>query len=290
MTGSHKSITEEIASLEEAIAKLAEEFDRIYSNYLTALGKAVRQQLILACYHLCTQGYPESFLKLSYSQRQKFQQNLQISAIDAQKELLSLVELSSASQALEEKVEEETEEEDLLQTLASEDGTLELSEDVFVQLSVAEPLTLPERLAEWQENLEKSIQKLLKTLSQDVNFAFKQAAIFPAHLPKKALEAASQAEASAETIASPPNLLNVVIQTEDTEHESARTVTRLTVVHLRLSEIEFADTGVMSERNQIRSLSGQLNNLGRNYQKKQREQKVLEAEAAWRSSWFEEKG
>lgn len=107
MTGSLKAIEEDLASLEEAIAKLAHEFDHAYENYLTALGKAVRQQLILASYHLCTQGYPESFLKLSFSQRQKFQQNLQTLATNAQKTLLSLVQLSSASQALKEQPEDD---------------------------------------------------------------------------------------------------------------------------------------------------------------------------------------
>jgi hypothetical protein len=32
----------------------------------------------------------------------------------------------------------------------------------------------------------------------------------------------------------------------------------------------------------------QLNKLGREYQKRQRELKIAEAEAAWRASWFED--
>ncbi|MEB3279718.1 MAG: hypothetical protein VKK42_12470 [Lyngbya sp.] len=301
MTGSLKSIEEDIASLEEALVKLAQEFDGAYENYLTALGKAVRQQLILASYHLCTQGYPESFLKLSYSQRQKLQQNLQALATNIQNALLSLVKGSPASQALEEKEIEENDDDDddddddrdaLLEALTSKDESLELSADLLLlQPPIAEPLSLPERLAKWQEDLEKSIHSLLKTLSRDSNLALQQAHIFPQHLPAAVLEAASQAEAAGETVVSPPNLLNVMIQTETVDEEQrpeTTNVTRLIAVHLRLSEIEFADAAVMSARHQVRNLSAQLNKLGRSYQKKQRERTVLEAEAAWRASWFED--
>ncbi|ERT04881.1 hypothetical protein M595_5169 [Lyngbya aestuarii BL J] len=299
MTGSLKGIEEDIASLEEAIFKLAQEFDGAYENYLTTLGNAMRQQLILANYHLCTQGYPEYFLKLSYSQRQKFQQSLQGLAANAQKMLISLIKISPASQALEEKEPEPEEPElqddaqnndDLLQALTSEDESLELSADLLLQPPTPKVLSLPERLAKWQDDLEQSINTLLRTLSRDTNFALQQANIFPHHLPEAVLEAASQAEASAETVASPPNLLNLMIETENLEEEDEgiTNVTRLMAVHLRVSEIEFADATLMSARHKIRNLSAQLNKVGRNYQKKQRERAVLEAEAAWRSSWFEE--
>ena len=307
MTGSPKGIEEDIASLEAAIVQLAQEFDGAYEDYLTAFGKAMRQQLILASYHLCTQGYPKYFLKLSYSQRQKFQQNLQALAGNSQKMLISLVQLSPASQALEEKEEpspeindnygddidesdEIDEDEDPLPALMSENESAELPADLRLQPPIPEPLSLPERLAKWQEDLEKSIGTLLRTLSRDANFALQQAKIFPYYLPEAVLEAASEAEASAEAVASPPNLLNLMIQTEEIGDESSEptNVTRLIAVHLRQSEIEFADAAVMSARHQIRNLSAQLNKLGRSYQKKLQERAVLEAEAAWRASWFEE--
>ncbi|MCG5060070.1 MAG: hypothetical protein KA714_19350 [Limnoraphis sp. WC205] len=285
MTGSLKAIEEDLASLEEAIAKLAHEFDHAYENYLTALGKAVRQQLILASYHLCTQGYPESFLKLSFSQRQKFQQNLQTLATNAQKTLLSLVQLSSASQALKEQPEDD---DSLEEDFTPEDESVEVSTDFLIQQALPQPLSSPERLALWQEKLEKSINAFLKTLSRDANRCLQKSEIFPQKLPEALLEAASLAETSAQTVASPPNLLNLMIETEDIEDEEISNVTRVMAVHLRLSEVEFADTAVMSKRHQIRNLCAQLNKLGRSYQKKQRERAVLEAEAAWRASWFEQ--
>ena len=255
----------------------------------------MRRQLILASYHLCTQGYPESFLKLSYSQRQKFQQHLQALAGNAQKMLMSLVEVSPASQALQEQEpdEEPRDDEDdggdgdfLLEEVISEEDLPEDPGDLL--LAPPKPLSLPERLARWQENLEKSIPMLLKGLSRDTNLALQRADIFPSHLPEAVLEVATEAEA-AETAANSPNLLNLIVQTEDGEDEpGAGNVTRLVAVRLHLSEIEFGDAAVMSARHQIRNLSARLQKLGRGYHKKLRERAVLEAEAAWRASWFEE--
>jgi len=59
-------------------------------------------------------------------------------------------------------------------------------------------------------------------------------------------------------------------------------------IHLRLIEIEFADAPLTAIRNRIRSQSAQLRNLGREYQKKQRERAIAEAQSAWRTSWSED--
>ncbi|NMG20461.1 primosomal protein [Brasilonema bromeliae] len=69
-----EQIEREILALEEAIEAIAKELRNAYTNYLTALGQTVQRQLILATYHLCTQGYPETFLSLSLNQRQQLQQ------------------------------------------------------------------------------------------------------------------------------------------------------------------------------------------------------------------------
>ncbi|MBD2100637.1 hypothetical protein [Leptolyngbya sp. FACHB-261] len=59
-------------------------------------------------------------------------------------------------------------------------------------------------------------------------------------------------------------------------------------VHLRLSEIEFADRSVMGWRSQLRILSARLARLQRELVQKQEEQTVAAAEAAWRSTWSDE--
>jgi hypothetical protein len=87
-------IEQDLATLEEAIALLASELYSTYSKYLTFLGQAVRQQLILASYQVCTHGYPESFLRLPFNHRQKLQQSLRQLGEQAQEQLLSHLERS----------------------------------------------------------------------------------------------------------------------------------------------------------------------------------------------------
>ncbi len=105
-------IEQDLAGLEEALAALTLEFRSTYDGYLTALGQAVRQQLILACYHLCTQAVPESFLKLSFDGRQKMQQSVRALAAASEEKLRSLVTTESEEEEEVEEEEEEDEEEE----------------------------------------------------------------------------------------------------------------------------------------------------------------------------------
>ncbi|NJK36596.1 MAG: hypothetical protein HC835_03930 [Oscillatoriales cyanobacterium RM2_1_1] len=296
MTGSIKQIEQDISDLEEAIARITEDLKQAYTQYLDGLGQAVRQQLTLATYHLCTQGYPEAFLKLPFSERQNFQQELRHLAQVAHGQLRDLIHTSSSQSAPEGEYEvpEDTqtsqtidEELDLITETDFSELLLELSSsDVALTLVETVP-SLPESLMNWQEKIDADISKTLRTLSRDVNFLIRRSRVLPQKLPEKLLEVASTAE-TAETIASPPNLINLMIEVEDLEQGQSAKITRLMAIHLRLNEIEFADATVMAGRHQIRNLMGKLNKIRREYRKKFRERAVLEAEAAWRSSWFED--
>jgi hypothetical protein len=76
MVRSVEVIRKELTALDETTATLAAEFTRIYGSYLEVLGRAVRQQVVIATYHLCTQVYPDSFLALSVKQREQLQKNI----------------------------------------------------------------------------------------------------------------------------------------------------------------------------------------------------------------------
>jgi len=65
-------------------------------------------------------------------------------------------------------------------------------------------------------------------------------------------------------------------------------ITQVVAVRLRLSEIEFGDAAVATQRSKLRHLLTQLSKLGREYQHRQQERAIAQAEAAWRSSWYEE--
>jgi hypothetical protein len=302
MVRARERIEQDLAALEEALAALTLEFQSTYEGYLTALGQAVRQQLILACYHLCTQAVPESFLKLSFDGRQKMQQSVRRLAAASEEKLRSLVSESDAEEEEEEEkeIEEEEEEEEQEEQEEQEEEIEEKKElsatnYLFAVANYQVPTAnSPESLARWQNSIEKSIAHIIKLLSRDTNRLLQQSGILPSQLPEPVLEAASGAESSGDSVAGPPNLLNLIIETDapSASRNLAETLAsralHITAVKLRLSEIEFADAGTSAWRQQIRNLSVRLNTLGRDYQKKQRELAVVEAESAWRSSWFED--
>jgi hypothetical protein len=278
-------IDRDLAMLEEALRAIAAELQSAYTIYLTLLGEAVRKQLILASYHLCTQGHPENFLKLSLNQRQKLQQAIRKLGKEISEELLTYVNgeveevkadidvPDSGSPSIEDEADKEEEEEPI-----AEDSGLEKPDS-----------SNPVELAKWQSRLEELTQKALKKVSHDANVLLQQAGILPKKIPEQILEAAAAAsEAAAEIMPGPPNLLNLVIEIENEQDEDDSSLTQVMAINLRLGEIEFADATLASSRKQIRNILVQLQKLGREYQKKQRERSIAEAEAAWRSSWHED--
>ena len=312
---------------------IGQELRSAYTQYLTAFTPIVQQQLILACYRLCTQGYPDRFLKLSFSERQMLQQALRQLGQQATEQLMlplqepseaasevetaddrdeskaSVMDLNEAAAA----DELEAAETDLLSegreelAIGSEDsedgensedgednGDSEDSEDeddleeseleiTIMQLRFDQPLP-PEALQQWREGVERNIVIVLRTISQAANQLLHRSSILPKPIPP-VLEVAAQSGLVAEGPSNTPNLLNLLIETG--EQEEAR-MTQIIAVRLRLAEIEYAEPLLTSARSQLRSLAARLQQLERNYRKKQRDRSVAEAEAAWRSSWFDE--
>jgi len=295
-------IEQDLEALEEAIALLWAEFHSTYSQYLKLLGQGVRQQLILASYQVCTHGYPESFLALSFNQRQKLQEAVRRLGGQAQEEFLSHLEPSKrlpetdATDIVEEAVNDAPVFDDEQPQAANQEQLpepFEMAISLDDALDAAEPdaianstPTKPEQLREWQEQLEQAIAQTLQTLSLDTNRILQKNGIIPDKLPPAVLEAAVQVEAS-EAGAGSPNLLNLLMEAESEGEKEDSTLTRIIAINLRLSEIEFADPTLSAGRNQIRKLSARVSSLQREYYKKQRERAVAQAEAAWRSSWFD---
>ena len=278
MTRAIERIEKDITELKEAIRAIAHELNLAYTKYINTLGSALQKQLILASYYLCTQGYPDEFLNLSLNQRQKLQQSLRKLSQQAAKELISYIQPPEVTQT-EAVVEIEEEEEN------------EENEENEQQPQALDPSN-PIELVEWQQNLEEEIQETLKKVSQSANIFIQKTGVLPKKLPEPILVAATAAAASSEAssnmMPSPPNLLNLVIEISNEEDSEDSSLTQIMAIHLRLGEIEFAEATLLSERKAIRNILMQLNKLGREYQKRQRELKIAEAEAAWRASWFED--
>ncbi|AUB37672.1 Chromosome segregation ATPases [Nostoc flagelliforme CCNUN1] len=271
-------IERDIAGIKEAIRAIALELQTAYASYLNTLGLAVRKQLILASYHLCTQGYPENFLNLSLNQRQQLQQAIRNLGQVAGEKLLACIQSEEVG------VDEGDErDEEVTSSLSS--GLVDTSNSQSFTADTSNPI----ELVKWQQNLEEVTQEILKKVSHDANVLIQKSGVLPKKLPEPILAAAAAAasEASGEVMPGPPNLLNLVIEIENEQQSEDSGLTQIMAINLRLGEIEFADVTLSSERRQIRSILVQLNKLGREYQKKHRERAIAEAEAAWRASWFE---
>lgn len=287
-----EQINRDMAMLKEAIRAIAAELESAYASYLGILGQAVRQQLILATYHLCTQGYPENFLSLSLNQRQQLQQSIRQVGQKAAEQLLTFMNDQAeegepeSTEIAESSLDEETEN---TQEDENTNSSFPLAPLRFISPAPCPDTSNPIELAKWQQNLETVIQDTLRKVSHDANVVLQKAGILPKKLPEPILEvAAAASEASGEVMPGPPNLLNLVIEIENEQDAQQSGLTRLMAINLRLSEIEFADAKVSSARKQIRNILVQLNKLGQDYQKRQRERSIAEAEAAWRAIWIDD--
>lgn len=270
-------IEKDIIALKEATRAIAQQLNLAYARYINTLGLALQKQLILASYYLCTQGYPDEFLNLSLKQRQKLQQGIRQLSQQAAQELISYIQPPEVSQT---EVVLETEEE-------NEQEEKEEQEENQQQPQALDPSN-PIELVEWQQDVEEGIEETLKKVSQRANILIQKIGVLPKKLPEPILAAATAAsESSSDMMPSLPNILNLVIEISDQE-DAEDSITQIMAIHLRLGEIEFADVTLLTERKGIRNILMQLSKLGREYQKRQKELKIAEAEAAWRASWFED--
>ncbi|HIK33300.1 MAG TPA: hypothetical protein IGS17_21650 [Oscillatoriales cyanobacterium M59_W2019_021] len=282
MAGALDRIERDVAALEEAIATIATEFDRAYASYREILGRAARQQLILACFHICTQAYPESFLKLNFSQREHLQQKIRQIADWGKQELEQLGGgIHSELQADETPTATDPFPEELVDT----DSMLSLPTPNEPFEEDDSSLSPPERVMSWQQQMEMAIAQILQTLSDRANRLLQQSGILTERLPATILEAA-KAE-GLDAVGGVPNLLNLTIETENAENPDLPNVTHIVAINLRLAEIELAEPNCSAWRTQIRQLSHRLKSLAQQYERKRNEQAVAQAESAWRSSWFD---
>jgi len=369
-------IEKDLATLEESLGAIAKDLEKAYERYLEDLGTVASQQLILAAYHLCTQGYPEQFLALSASQREEAQQGLRsltreatedlrdvlypkpsdpdpetaaeeaeplTSAVvlDAQgtmheeaaiatptpaqeeenlphlpsdlapnfapepeaasppaEELASEPDLSAATEVPESSTEEDEDDEGdrplsvRSKSIADTEGTVIIQlnnpfnddedEDGALLVLPADPL---DRIVKWQERIEASISKVLQTLSYGANRLLHRVEILPHHLPDPVLEVAIKSGMTSESAGS-PNLMKLMIEAKSEESESSG-VLQFVIIRLRLSELEFGNPNLSSQRSQIRQLLSRLSKVAKDYRRRQREKATAQAELAWRSTWHE---
>lgn len=231
-------IDKELRDLEQQTATLATEFYKTYSSYLELLGQIVKQQLILASYHICTQVYPERFVRLQLEKRQTLQQGLQKAAKQVREHLQAMVQPANTQSlatdwfkdavflgTVEKESLEDTEIEAFLPTLLQKASEGAFGEEIVSKSSEEqehqpsekkdEPLK-PKDLLLWQERLEKAIADSLDRLSREANNLLRHAKILPHNqLPEQVMEAAKSANSSDGMAAGSPNILTLLIEAEN---------------------------------------------------------------------------
>ncbi|HAC66174.1 MAG TPA: hypothetical protein DCF68_22230 [Cyanothece sp. UBA12306] len=286
MAKSLRQIRQDLAAFEEKTTELGESLNRLYRQYLESLTISIKQQLILASYQICTQIYPEEFLKLSFNQREKLQGNLRQMVQELEAKLLAYLEPSP--QIPQATITEQI----LFQLSQTEESSLPTVNSQ--QPSNLSQIKNPEELVNWCKSIEQGINNTLDKLSKEANKCLQRAKIIQANLPNQLLEMALQAEQSGMSPGGTPNILNLLVETnpnseeeEEEEEEKARNITKISVIRLRLSEIMFSDPSLSLKRKEIRNLLETLKKMRHNYHQTKQEYAKAEAETAWRASWHE---
>jgi hypothetical protein len=339
MTKSIQQVQQNLENLKLQVAKTAIELEEVHCNYLELLSHSLKQQLILACYQICTQLYPQSFIDLSLSAKQDLQQKLRQLSLDLKPQLTKIV----AQKELEAKLPEinlmaelikklptpkqragegkSTSAENDLELIKAEIASLENIENLEdIELIAIAPSTFntnsddevepenpteeapreqidfenPEHLILWHQQIEREIKKTLDETSKKVNQLLQGAKIIPDRLPNKVIDVAMQTETSKgmRNNSSPPqvaHVMNLTIESDKSKKlKSGKKSLQISLLRLRLAEVEFSDHLLNAKRGQIRNLMGKVKKLDSQYQAIQQELAVIEAQAAWRSSWYED--
>lgn len=291
MSKSIKKLRDDLTVLNTKIQDLATNLQSLYKDYFHNLSTIVNRQLVLATYQICTQKYPDSFLRLSYQERAKLQEKIKTlegifiqSFVDSLKSIEvpnnqfiqgfynSIIECFPSA-TMTENNEEET-----------SINKSEIQENKSENLSISTDLN-PEDLIKFQIDVEDCLEECLTNLSHRTNKYLQNAGILPDKVPNKILEMALQGEENTSIVSGSPNLLSLLIEKEDKLENF--NITPIIAICLRLTEIEFNDSGLNLIRQKITNLLQKLDTLDDEYQKITRQYAIAQAESAWRSSWSE---
>jgi hypothetical protein len=286
-----EQVEQDLHQLRTSSREIGRELTAAYRSYFGCFAPTLKQQSIQGCYHLCTNFYPEAFLKINYDRRAQLLKMLQRVISNAIADLSVHIESPS-------------------QTSTSNDDDEPTGELTAMPAIPIDWFETPSSLSTWQRNLEEELNHSLKEISYKLNVLLQQAQIMPPNIPKPILEANPEADRQGGNTANIPNLLSVLIgqngdrQEEDRDDEDEEdaldaamenliqrrdpaTIIQIHSLYLRLTEIEFSNVTVLTLRKNISQLTNKVKILNREYTHKQQELKIAEAEAAWRNSWFE---
>jgi hypothetical protein len=152
----------------------------------------------------------------------------------------------------------------------------------------AEVAQVPHRILMWLQSRDHLLLTTLQTFSHKANRLLHNHHILPRKLPGSLFEIATQADLGADRPADAPSLLDLTIATGDDDDEGDRRPTRLVAIHLRPDDLHLADASVARHARHLRTLVSKLESLAQRYDRIHRQLISARAEAAWRSSWFDD--
>ncbi|MEL6928933.1 MAG: hypothetical protein AAFO95_09880 [Cyanobacteria bacterium J06600_6] len=352
MTKSIRTVKQNLENLESQVGQKAIELEELRRSYLELLSQSLKQQLIFACYQICTQFYPQSFINLSLSAKQNLQQKVRQFGSELEPQLIELleqkelepepIELNLMAQLIEKlpkakritkagqgdlstadlelvKAEianleniENLEDIELI-AIETSDEVESSSEVELAAEAIPEPrpevepeeseeesppeqidFSNPQHLILWHQQIERGIKKTLDNTSRQVNKLLQTSAIVPSRLPSKVMDVAMQTDSSKGMKGSSkqpkvPHVMHLSIEGDRSKKSKSRSNSmQVSLLRLRLAEVEFADHLLNAKRGQIRNLMGKIKKLNEQYKEIQQELAVIEAQAAWRSSWYED--
>lgn len=300
MTKSIKQLNDNLIALDGRVQDLAQNLQLLYQDYLPHLITVVKRQLMIATYQICTQKYPEAFLRLTYSQRTKLQDKIKGLARDFSHKLVeSYQEIELPDNALIKDLHHQivaiVSSENNIPTLTAEkkENQEHLSAEVTKQtneLTTIDSCTLqlpPEELIQLQFDLDDSLDDCLIHLSHSANNCLQEVNVLSKKIPNQILAIALQAEENTSIVSGAPNLLSILIQKEPKSDEDLE-VNPVIAICLRINDLEFHDSKLNLSKQKINKILSQLNNLNEQYEELHQEYLVAQAEAAWRASWYED--
>ena len=295
-----QQIETDLKALEQKVSAIAQQIEEAYEDYIQLLGETLQNQLTFSVYQICTQEYPEAFLKLSLSQQQALQQQIRDLGQKAQAnfqlggEILQQVEWNDEqATALEEMLSEE---EDNAETSDQKDSNsnfnLETLQALLQSGQSPSDENSPENVKVWCYLQAEAITMILENVSSQANTVLQQAGVLPQELPKEMIDAAIQSEGAGTISNRAPGVLHLMLELErkdqqDQSHSSddENEVMQLSIVRLRVGELEFSAPNLNTKRRTLRTLEQQLQQLDEQYRKLNKERAIAQAELAWRSSW-----
>ena len=324
MTKSIQQVKQELKNLESTVADAATKLEELHRDYSNILSQTLKQQLISACYQICTQVYPQSFIDLSLSEKQNLQQNLRKISSELEPSLFEIVEqkelepepldlnlVAKLIENLPKTKKSSAESDDSSAEVNLDRIKAELENIEFIEINAAseedEPesdleelpkervdFQNPKHLILWHRQIERNIKKVLDSSSRKVNKHLQESRILPDRIPSKVIDIAMQADpgkSGPNNAKQPqiPHVLNLAFESDGSKKsKSPKNLVQISLLRLRLAELEFHNPLLNAKRGQIRSLMAKVKKLNNKYKSIKQETAVIEAQAAWRSSWYED--